>query len=310
MVRGKFQPKESVSSPNEGLTPEEIAMIAESQSRTKEVIEKKPLDLKDINVDLNPVSFGDKYDSLPIIKVNSILPSGGYNYPEGYSISYRPLVFSELNKISSYDIGFDDMVKIILSGIHTSFNKEDLTFFDFTFLALLRKIATLGDSKVKVVIRCPKCDQKNTFTINVSSDEKTTSIRFWDVKYDDLPIKAQLSFGEEEGKWYEFNPLTIKQYLVLSSLGLNKDRSAVLAAQSNENFEEMYKKIEFSYGDDDLILREIDDLLTHGIKPIPGKCDNCNTVSLIKIDDSKVILRPFRKPKDITKDRIRFGSKG
>ena len=259
------------------------------------------------DVDITPVSFGAEYDHLPIVDVASVLPSGGFSYPQNYDIKYRPYVFGEINKISEDKMPFKDIVKIALSGIYTSFPAKDLTFYDFTFLALLRKLSSLKDSKVKVTHKCSNCKKLNTYVINVSSDENT-DLNFWEIKYTDLPITVQLGFGEETLSEYTFMPLTINNYLFLANNGLEKNMSATLAAQcTSHGFDEMFRKINVVTGEDETLLREVDDLLTHGLKPIASKCDSCGVITMLRIDSNKVILRPFRRSSEVVKDRIRFG---
>ena len=182
-----------------------------------------------------------------------------------------------------------------------------LTFFDFTFVSLLRKLSSLRDSKVKTTHRCAKCKEPNTYIINISGGPDT-DINFWNIKYSALPIKVDLCFGEDEYAEYEFMPITVSQYLLLYNSGLHEDPAAMLAAQCvNAPFEIMMKKINTVNGEEETLLREVDDLLTHGIKPIPSKCAACGAVTMLRIDSSGVIFRPFRRPDQVVKDRIRFG---
>ena len=318
---------------NEGfhpdLTPEEIEMLSqqpgfvrnnqaveekpvvdEESSNENEILEKvKPL-FENINVDLSPISFGVDYDHLPIIRVTSILPSGGYSYPEGYSIYYRPFVFGEIGKLSEVEPGFPELARIVLSGIRTSFPINMLTFYDFTYLALLRKISSVEGSAVKATIGCTyeNCDQLNTYKIDVKAGG---DIQFWDIKYKNLPLLVDMKFDKGCEETYKFSPLTLERYIKLYEMGLHKDRFSIIAAQCiSHPFEEMLHNIKISCGDETTVLKEIDDIFIQGVKPIPVKCSACNRILYLRLESGGALIRPFRGSEDIVKSRIRFGEIG
>lgn len=305
--------------PSGGLTEEEMRMIRDFEQSNQKNNEnlnnqqasldnnsyKKGIDVS--GIDLSSISFGDNFNHIPIIDVVSALPSGGLSYPENYWIKYRPYVFGEITKISNDKMSFIDMAKVALDGIRTSFPIGDLTFYDFTFIALLRKLSSLRDSKVRVTHACSRCKKLNTYVINVSSSEDT-DLNFWEIKYSNLPIRVDLKFDDKEYKEYSFMPMTISQYFYLCENGLEKDVCSVIASQCvNENFEEMCIKVSSATGEDETLLREIDDILTHGLKPIASECQECGAITMLRIDSNKVILRPFRRPDEVIKNRVRFG---
>jgi len=305
-----------VVDPNDGLTEEERKLIKESEQifqdqpqpiQNVSQIKERKLGIDTSGIDITPISFGENFDHIPIIDVVSVLPSGGFSYPKNYWIKYRPFVFGEISKISNDKMSFTDIARIVLSGIKTSFPIEELTFYDFTFISLLRKLSSLRDSQVRVTHACSRCKKLNTYIINVSSGEDS-DLNFWEIKYNNLPIKVDLKFDNNEYKEYEFSPLTISQYFYLCNIGMEKDICAMIAAQcTNESFEVMYDNVCKAVGEEETLLREIDDILTHGLKPIASQCDACGAVTMLRVDSNKVILRPFRRPNEVIKDRIRFG---
>lgn len=278
---------------------------------SKEVVqglEKPPTeDPFKVPIDLSPISFGKEYDNLPIINVSSVLPSGGMTYPSNYEIKYRPLTFGEINKISQVDPSQKDLARVLLAGMHFNFPTSLLTYYDFRYIALLRKLSSLGENWIRVTVECgnKKCRHLNTFKINAGPNG---NIEFWEVQYPSLPITVSLKFQGDNSEEYRFNPLTLENFLRLVDFNLDKDQSATLAASCiSHPFEETYKKINVACCEDDDILREVDDLLVGGIKPIPGKCEKCGKTISIRIDSGDAIIRPFRSDENFIKDRIRFG---
>jgi hypothetical protein len=310
--RGKISLKQVT--PVDGLTEEEMRMMEDyrkkqldNNTQSAEVVEE--IEVKESlisdDIDISPISFGKEFDSLPIIKVTSELPSGGISYPKNYSIYYRPFVFGEVNRVSMKESPPQDIIRVVLSGLKTSFPLENITFYDFTFLGLLRKLSSLGDTRARATHACKKCGHSNTYVVNVGVGPDS-NMDFWKVKYESLPIIAELKFNNGSHKEYEFMPLTIKQYVTLCDAGLQKDLEATLAIQCSGDFDENYYNIKAAYGEDEVILRQIDELLTHGIKPIPSKCASCEYINFLRLDSSEVLFRPFRGSDEVIKNRIRF----
>jgi len=272
------------------------------------VKEEKTL-FSSIKVDLSPISFGEDYDHLPIVKVTSVLPSGGFSYPKGYKIFYRPFVFGEISRLSQTKVDFPELARIVLQGIKTSFPIEMLTFYDFSYLTLLRKLSSIEGSSIKASIPCSnsECRQMNTYEVEVKAGG---DIDFWEIRYKDLPIYVDMKFDKDHEETYVFSPLTLERYLCLYEMGMEKDRLAFLAAQCvSHSFEEMLHNINVMCGDEETVLKEIDDLFIQGVKPIPVKCAYCGKVFMLRLESGGALIRPFRRPEDVAKSRIKFGSK-
>lgn len=249
----------------------------------------------------------DAHD-LPLIELASPMPSKGISYPIGSKISYRPYVFGEIKKVSGSKTTFMELAKIILTGIKTSFPIGDLTFYDFLYLALLRKLSTIGDTTIIATHVCPnkKCQSSNSYEVKVGP--KVCEIEFWDVDYPELPISVDLKLGEEEPTTYEFSPLTILQYLELERRNLHKDPVSKLAMQcKNVDFNTVRSRLYRAYGEESDVLAQIEDLLFHGVKPINVSCPNCGAINLLQLDGGGIIIRPFRTREEVAHDRIRFG---
>lgn len=232
---------------------------------------------------------------LPKIEVTD-LPSKFKPY-EDKKISFTPYTFGEVNRLNQSKLSHDSKIREILKGIKCNFDPLDLTFADFLYINLLRKMSTFGEKKFNVVVECPNCGKENKVTIS------ETDLEFDEIEVD-LPITATLSNNQE----LVFSPLTVGNFLELLEKGLEKDLCAGLAIQVvNVAYEDAFSIVDKSFGDDSLILEEVDKILYHGLKSIHTKCVNCNTMIDANLDGGQIIIYPFRVNSFSPRNAIRFG---
>jgi hypothetical protein len=236
------------------------------------------------------------------------LPSGGISYPPGATISYRPYVFGEIKLASARGSQkFGVMAETLVKGIKTNFPVTDLTFYDFLYIALLRKLSTIQDTKIQVTHTCraKDCQAKNVYTIDVSP--ANCEIEFWELEFKELPISITLANNVD----LQFLPLTLGQFLQLEQVGLERDSVALLAMQcTNLSFEEARRTIYWASTQDPMdgkVLGRVEDILYHGTKPFRVRCATCSEVNLLQLDGGGVIIQPFRPDSETIESRIRFG---
>jgi hypothetical protein len=248
--------------------------------------------------------------SLPIFEVpGDTLPSKSLPYPKNSTISYYPYTYGEIMKISQSIAGIKLSYQAILEGIVTSFPKEDLTLQDFLYIALARKLTTLGKGQFSVPYVCPKCMQRSTAILDLDK------VDLRDIEAADLPVVATFSKGE-----YHFKPLTVGQFFELVDKGLTGDSRAYLAMMCcNKEFEEAYEYFNTCSFDDGKIQQKVDRKLGHGIRSMENKCSNlvevegkekktrCKEVTKVNVAGVDVIVRPFREGKEPSDDVLRFG---
>jgi len=298
---------------NRNITSPEVTQEVENKPESPE--EPEVEQSVDIEIsgpdDVFSPNFSDiRSKDLPTIELTDPLPSKGLSYPEGHKVSYRPYVFGEVKKVSGSRTTFEELARTILEGIQTTFPIGDLTFYDFLYVSLLRKLSTIGDSTIIATHVCPNraCQVSNSYEISVGPEK--CEVDFWDVDYDDLPVSVDLKLGDEGYTTYEFMPLTILDYLRLERMNLHKDSVAKLAMQCvNFPFEEVRPKLYRAYGEESQILTQLEDILHHGVKPINVKCPSCGSINLLQLDGGNVVIRPFRTDEEVASDRIRFGKK-
>ena len=248
---------------------------------------------------------------LPEVSIElDTLPSRSIPYPENSKVKYRPFAFGEVKKLSeSKNLSIRDRFKEVLNGIETvGFNKGDLTLFDFLYIGLLRKISTLGSRELTAQFQCGKCHQKGSHKFTLDQ------IEFNDMKAPALPISVDM-WGRQG---VEFSPPTVRDFVELAESGKHRDDVAMIAsAVKNIPFEEAYALVYNSTADDVEALREIDEYLEHDVKPMEFVCGQvtdkelgtrCDNKIKIEVSEEDTLIMPFRRDKQPTSSRLRFGS--
>jgi hypothetical protein len=212
-------------------------------------------------------------------------------------------------RISQSIVGIKASYQAILEGIETSFSKEDLTLQDFLYVALARKLTTLGKGQFIVPYVCHSCLQRS----NAVLDLDKVDIR--DIEATALPVTVTLEKGE-----YQFKPITLSQFFGLVDREKTGDSLAYLAMMCcNKEYEEAYADFNSCSFNDGKILQEVDRVLGHGLRSMKNECANlvevegkkkksrCKAVTEVNVAGVDVIIRPFREGGEPAKDVLRFG---
>lgn len=233
------------------------------------------------------------------------LPSKGISYPENATISFRTYGYGEIKKISNSNMGEREAFGLVLAGINTNFDKYSITFGDFMYLSLFRKIATLGTTKFQVPYRAPISGEVRYHVMSVEE------LEIEDLDIPKLPIKATFHGGE-----LIFEPLTVGNVLELISKNELRDPTSLMAAQvRNNSFDQAKSFIHSITNPDDLAtIAEVERLLAHNIKPITIQCTEkdktgrevTNNVT-IRLEGRQALLLPFREEGVPSRSGISFG---
>lgn len=259
---------------------------------------------------------------LPTVNVDvTKLPSKGLAYPKDVKISYRPYSYGEVKKVSQSKLSEVEQWDFLLNGINVDgLDKEDLTLGDVLYMAIYRKLSTLGGSKIKAVHKCGGCLEKSESIIELNS----VSPNF--MKAPKLPMKLNFNDGD-----YSFSSMTIRMYKAAYDLMLQKpdldEEFCLMSVQcTSHEFDEVYNRFyNLSTGDEVELLSEIDDYLGHGLKPVKVKCKNlvdnkdkksedgpdkkeCGFITDVELDGGQALLLPFREHEKSHGSRIRFGN--
>ncbi len=254
---------------------------------------------------------------LPVINLTN-LPSNFLSYPKGTEISYHPYTFGELKKFSQSKLSLKQRYEFILDGIIVNgMKKEKITFNDFLYIALLRKISSIGVHEVSVKFHCSKCNFENEHHV------KLDALDFDSIEVPDLP--AHLVINNKE---LSFTPLTVEDFFALFKEGKESDPTGIMAMQCrNKHFKEAYDIIFNANPEDSELLDELNKLFYHGLATMKIPCENkdavvkdyidgieveknvhCGHINLLELGDPDLIVLPFRRDGRTAKDRIRFGS--
>ena len=245
-----------------------------SSSKSMPVIDQKTSSLSLDKVEEKAQEYSKKNSGIRSKTINKSesIPSKGLSYPEGWSITYRSYVFGEIQDINSEDKSVEEKYKIGYSGIECQgFDKDKLTLQDFMYVMLLRRLLTIGSTKVVIQTFCMGCGNE------VKNDFETSNLEFQDLTIDKLPIIVDFSDGEAV-----FLPITAGTHFktLESGKSIDTDLSSYLAYElcegsSELSYEDAYNRL-FNLADqDDMdLLVDVDKLGSHGVMPILITCTN------------------------------------
>ena len=236
--------------------------------------------------------------NIPKVEVRE-LPSGFKLYSDDIKIFISPLTVGEQNELSSVK-SVKDKIRVMLSGIHIEgMDREDLAFFDFVFLVVLRVMLSYSTQRYKFVSKCPKCKSENELVLSPSD------LDFKDLKVS-LPVRIRFSTVGE----LEFMPFSIKKYLSYFKENLQQVEYAGMMV-CNYSYEEAVEKLKSLTIEEGEALRELDKLLDFGLKSVEFRCKNkekrgCGFVYQVFLEGVDFIY-PFREQENGKPYEISFG---
>lgn len=210
----------------------------------------------------------------PQVKVEDI-PSHWKPYPKGSEILLRKYTGLELRYFSDSILSPEKEMDFILDGIQTiGFDKDDLTWHDYKYLGLQRRLISLDSADFSITWFCDKCG--NT----VSSQVKASNLEFDDISVPSLPMNVKLSFGT-----YKFFPMTIGGYKLMQKTDREEDSNPELERikvwmflmsfhiQDLSIQPQLYQDMITKSSEKDIrLLEEVDKRLYHSIMPVNVIC--------------------------------------
>lgn len=272
---------------------------------------------------------------LPVTTITTI-PSQFKPYKLMYTpkpeISYSPYKFGEIKKLNSSKMSPKQVFLEVLSGITCNFDKMKLTFSDFTYLGLMRRVATLTTARFNAQFECKVCGHINKMDFDHTKLAEVNLNR-------ELPVSIELA-----SKLYVFTPLTIEDYIFLYDENLLEDVVAYYAVQCrnndiditvekrngytlNDTQKRFYSIYDVFYNltssDEVEDLESLDTYLDHKIKPVTMNCvgkinykdendeektEICKNPISVALDGGGVLITPFRESDEPVRHKIRFGT--
>lgn len=237
--------------------------------------------------------------ALPLISIiDKDIPSRFLGYPEESEITYRPYTYGEILKFSQSKFDKIGRIKFLLDGIQTSFPIEDLYYFDFLYISVLRKLKTFSQSELIVSHICSNCETKQKFNFNLSN-----------IDYKDLDVSAlPIILDVDDSTELHFKPLTVGKFMDLSRKNLDDDRLAITVAQVINKTTEIARKLVYGLsGEAFEAIREIDTMLYFGMKTVPHTCAECGFENAVNLGGDGIAIEPFREHEVSARSKIRFG---
>lgn len=253
------------------------------------------------------------------------LPSVFLPYPKDSRIVSHSYPYRIIRLLSDAKLPLEMQYEIILEGIDVEgSNKYDLTYFDFLYISLLRKLTSMDSPSFTVSFSCSKCKKRSVSSFSMES------LSFTDLDIPGLPIKVTFNSIPEQ----DFRPLTIGNFIeVLKNdrfyfkgrdgnnvVGKDgeyiKDAVSIVSAQcSSLEFKEAYALFSGLTDLEDISLVEkVDTLLYHGLEPLTVTCKNkpengvtCNEKKDVDLLGVESLILPFREHEVPVKSRIDFG---
>ncbi len=237
------------------------------------------------------------------------LPSGGTLYGKGAEIFFTPLSFGDMKFLAGSTLTNKESLIFFLSKIQTSFDKMDLTYFDFHYITVLIKLSTFGESNFKIMFECPKCKKDSESSFN------TGDLVFEDLKVE-LPAIVTSKFGND----YKFSPMKVGKYLDIIERDLISDKDVYMANQMiDKKFDEALYIIQNELNGMDVhLIESVDVMFYHGVEDLILKCSNkikgdndveevCGYSSAMPFFSLPNFVSPVDTNKKSFGDRIRYG---
>ena len=210
----------------------------------------------------------DNLTNKKTIKIESV-PSKFVGYPEGSTIHLSGYGVGELRLISDSIEDDIEWYNYVLNGIHTTgFPKEDITWPDFKFLGIQRKIITFEKDYIGIPFYCNECGKTSVYEAPISS------IEFKDIKIPKSPINIEFSFGV-----MVFDIIRYRH--IIESLKSEDISYTSIYARTCLSHDQSEAKRLLTYettGDDILLLRELDKIFDYGLEKIQVKCNSSGYV--------------------------------
>jgi hypothetical protein len=176
-------------------------------------------------------------------------------------------------------------------------DKHQLAYYDFIYIALLRKISSFHDDLFVYDYECYQCGTKNTISGRLSE------IEFDELHVPALPVRVTSDSGVE----LQFLPFTVGAFIELQKIQ-SKDQADIVASQvSNMSLAEAKPILTAATGDFLRAISYADEVMNFGITSIKRNCVECKAVNTLSMEDPEIFISPFRGSDGLVGSRISFG---
>lgn len=235
-----------------------------------------------------------------VLKRVAEVPSGGIFYPKNYEIYFTPMTVREAELLNESEVSTQIFFNTVLESITTvGMDKNDITYPDFIYIALMRKLYSQESILGTTTWYCEECGSKNV------TDFDFSEISFSEPKERRTPAKCVI--GEYA---VDITPLTIGGALALyeTESVSNVDTMAhcvraIYEAKSDSNGGYIFNELPYSlelaqqiidsaYGEEIDMLKEIDDMYFHFIEDMKFTCKGCKHEQSINLGSPEALVFP------------------
>lgn len=234
-------------------------------------------------------------NELPIVEVTQ-LPSMFKCYPNNVKIWYEPITIKELEILNSGTASGLDGLQFILNAIKCEgMNTEDILYWDFIYIGIIRKILAFGDIRGQIEKICPKCGGKIKHVFNY------TDLEFEELKHG--PCHLKLGKNKPE---LILQPITIKDFLELPADSDILDMYAKMI--KNIPQEQAIEFISNLHGKQIIAMSNIEQQFLYGLKPLLTECEHCHNKVELEVRSPFEVVFPEDTNTDIDDIEIRFSN--
>lgn len=240
-----------------------------------------------------------------VLKETKQLPSNFGFYPKNTRIWFSPMTTREVeilneSELSSKLLFENGLANITAEGIPV----EDITFDDFIFINLQRRLYSQTEIRCTLQTICPNCGKK------IIDDFDFNEIEF------ETPKDARVQRCDLGDYTVEIGPLTIGGMITMlnSDKGLNtidtlahcirKIYQKGTTQKDIYTFELAQEIIANTWGEEREILDYIDSLQKHGMNPRNMKCSNCQTTWQEDLGNPETLIFPSSRPRHFIANKV------
>lgn len=238
------------------------------------------------------------------------LPSGFGFYPKGTQVRFFPMTTKEVEILNESELSSLLLFENNLENIQTTkISPKDLTFSDFIYISIQRRLYSQTEIRCTMTSHCPNCGTK-----------LIEEFDFNDIEFDE-PKDNRLQGTELSGYKVEIGPLTIGAMIDMLKSDEGVTTVNTLAHQIRKIYnptaeivpipeEEAkvlaYELVANSWGEERDIFNYIDSLQSHNMKPRTLKCKNkaCETTWEEDLGNPETLIFPSSRPRQSIESKV------
>lgn len=238
------------------------------------------------------------------------LPSGFGFYPKGTQVRFTPMTTKEVEILNESDLSNLMLFENALEGIQTTIiNPRDLTFSDFLFISLQRRLYSQTEIMCTLNSTCPVCGTRlleefdfNDIEFEQPKDSRPQSCEIGGYRVEIVPatIGAIIDMlKSEEG-------VTTVGTLAHQIRKIYNPQSEIIPIPDDKMEELAYELVANSWGEEREIFNYIDELQRHNIKPRKLVCKNkaCASEWEEDLGNPETLIFPSNRPRQSIADKV------